>query len=319
MMREFLAHVRVALEEVRRNFRISNDERFQRSRLEASIIRQVHSIEKGLSIRAPRLGFGLSKLDQLFSDIAAYQALDTEDLECLKFARDAIEAYLDFHEKQGFESAELKEVGKRYEALKNNLPEDDTPFGGVKTLNFSDLDYDISNVEKLFTTRSSVRDFSGTPVDEKVIEKAILLAQCSPSACNRQGVRVYSIDARQYIKESGANMEGIGGFAEDADRFLLITAKRSAYTVTERNQHIVSASMFAAYLTLTLHAYHVAVCAVQRSLMPNPVWDKLQKTHNIPEDEQIVMMLAVGNFKESAVVPQSKRFSFNKIYRNLSK
>ena len=77
--------------------------------------------------------------------------------------------------------------------------------------------------------------------------------------------------------------------------------------------------MFAAYLTLTLHAYRVATCTVQRSLLPSPMWDKLQKIHNIPEDEQIVMMLAVGNFKDSAVVPISKRFSLNKIYRNLSK
>ncbi len=318
-MREYLAHIRVALNEVKRNFRIAKNEKFEQSRLEASIIRQVHSIEKGLSIRAPRIGFGLAKLEKLFSDITVYQALNTEDLECLKFARDAIKAYLDFHEKQNFHSVELEEVAKKYQMLKESLPDDAESFGGVKLLHFSDLDYNASEVEKLFLTRSSVRDFSREPVNEEVIKKAIFLAQRSPSACNRQGVRVYSIDARQYIKESGTNLEGIGGFADDTDRFLLITAKRSAYTVTERNQHIVSASMFAAYLTLALHAYHVAACAVQRSLMPNPMWDKLQRIHNIPEDEQIVMMLAIGNFKESAVVPESKRFSLDKIYRNLSK
>ena len=319
-MREFLAYTRVALKEVKRSFRFAKeDETFRQSRLEASIVRQVHSIEKGLSISAPRLGFGLAKLSKLFSDIEAYQALETDDLECLKFARDAVKAYLDFHEKKKFQSEKIEEVAKKYEALKASLKEDNESFGGVKVLNFSDLDYDVAEIEKLFLTRSSVRDFSGEPVDEEVIQKAILLAQRSPSACNRQGVRIYSIDARQYMKESGASLEGIGGFADAADRFLLITAKRSAYAINETNQHVVSASMFGAYLTLALHTYHVAACTVQRSLMPSPVWSNLQKIHNIPEDEQIVMMLAVGNFRESALVPESKRFSLNKIYRNLSK
>ena len=318
-MKAFLAHTRVALKEVKRNFWFTNDEKFESSRLEASIVRLVHSLEKGLSIRAPRLGFGMKKLNRLFSDIEAYQAINTDDLECLKFARDAIKAYLDFHKKQNYRSAELEEIVKKYETLKASLPEDDASFGGVKLLEFSDLDYDVSEVEKLFLTRSSVRDFSGVPVDEEVIRKAILLAQRSPSACNRQGVRVYSIDAKQYIKESGTRLEGIGGFADDADKFLLVAAKRSAYAVDEINQHIVSASMFGAYLTLALHAYHIAVCTVQHYLMPNAAWINLRKKHNIPEDEQIVMMLAVGNFKESTVVPESKRFSLNKIYRNLSK
>lgn len=316
-MRAFLAHVRVALKEVKNNFYVANDEKFLRSRLEASIIRQVHSIEKGLSISAPRLGFGLAKLSKLFSDIETYQELSTDDTECLRFARDAIRAYLDFHKEKNYSAPELEEIKKQYEALKESLTEDEDSFGGVKTLHFSDLNYDTSEIEKLFLTRSSVRDFSGEPVDEETIKKAVALAQRSPSACNRQGVRVYSIDARQYVKESGASLDGIGGFAEDADKFLLITAKRSAYTVDERNQHIVSASMFAAYLTLTLHAYHIAACTVQRSLMPNPMWDKLQKIHNIPEDEQIVMMLAIGKFKENAIVPESKRFSVEKIYRKL--
>ena len=50
-------------------------------------------------------------------------------------------------------------------------------------------------------------------------KKAIKLAQRSPSACNRQGVRVYGVDKSkaQIIIEQ---LEGIGGFANEIDKFI---------------------------------------------------------------------------------------------------
>ena len=39
--------------------------------------------------------------------------------------------------------------------------------------------------------------------------------------------------------------------------------------------------------------------------------------YNIPADEQLVNMIALGNYKEEMKVPMSKRFDLEKIYRNL--
>ena len=316
-MKRFLIQLYLAMKETKRNIFVAGDKQFSQSRVEANIIRNVHSIEKGLSIKNPRLGFGVAKIEKMCSLTEEYRKFETEDVTCLYFARDVLKAYLAYHKEKGFDGEALLFVQKEYEKLCENLEETDEIYGGVKTLCKDDLNFHTEDIETLFKTRCSVRDFTGEPVDEEVLKKAIALAQRTPSACNRQGVRVYSIDARQYIRDIGDSMEGIGGFAEEVDRFLIITGKRSAYGLGEKNQYIVSASMFAAYLTLTLHAYHIAACTVQRPLTQNEQWDVLKKKYAIPEDEQIIMLLAIGKMKEKTKVPVSKRFSVDKIYRKL--
>lgn len=48
------------------------------------------------------------------------------------------------------------------------------------------------------------------------------------------------------------HLTGIDGFAEKVDRFVLITGKTSTYRIDEINQYIISESIYAAYLSLTL-------------------------------------------------------------------
>ena len=106
-----------------------------------------------------------------------------------------------------------------------------------------------------------------------------------------------------------SGMEGIGGFAEAVDRFILITGKHSAYRSNETEQYIVSAAFYAAYLSLTLHLYGIGACVVQRSVVWTEKWGKWRKRFGIPADEQQVVMLAVGSLKESFRVPVSHRLS----------
>ena len=115
------------------------------------------------------------------------------------------------------------------------------------------------------------------------------------------------------------NLEGIGGFADSVDKFLLIAGVQSAYRPGEKNQFAVSAAMFAGYLSLALHAYGIGACAVQRSLFPDKKYDELRLRYNIGKDEQIVIMLGIGNMKDKVKVPVSYRWSLDKIYCNLDK
>jgi hypothetical protein len=115
----------------------------------------------------------------------------------------------------------------------------------------------------------------------------------------------------------GKALEGIGGFANDVDKFLLVTGKKSAYRGSEKNQFIVSASIFAAYLSLTLHAHKIANCIIQRPLSPSNGWDKICDKYNIPRDEQLVVLIGIGGYKETSTVPISKRYGLNEVYRRL--
>lgn len=316
MLKKLLVQHYVAFKETLRNLKIQKDARFNEARIEAEIIRFVHSIEKGLSLQDPRLGFGFKKIQCLFDYIELYLKLENSDDYCLRMARGALNAYLKFHEEHSFSNENIIQIKNRARELLGNL-EEDADYGGILTLNNEQITCSREHAKKLFETRHSVREFSGEPVSEEDIRSAIEMAQYCPSACNRQCARVYSISSEKYMHDMDTNLQGIGGFADDADKFLLVTAKMSAYEIDERNQFVVSASIFAGYLSLALHACGIASCAVQRSLALNEKWDKFREINGIPDDEQIVIMFAIGKYKSETKVPVSKRFSLSKIFRKL--
>lgn len=317
MIKKWLIPYYVSFLETKKNCDLPKKKELLAPGLEAEIIRHLHSIEKGLCLESPRLGFGAAKMGDLFNLINNYLALGDQDPHCLYMARDALQAYMDFHAANNFTNADVERVGEQLASLKAIIGEGDGNFGGFRTLDTDEFDFTTEQVENLFQTRHSVREFSGKPVTGEEIEKAIALAQMSPSACNRQCSRVYFVDKRKFMAEMNTDLQGIGGFADDACGFLLVTGRKSAYQPGERHQYIVSASMFAGYLSLALHTYGIAACTVQRSVSPNPLWDNFKKINDIPEDEQIVVMFAIGKYKKETKVPISKRFPVQKIYREL--
>lgn len=315
-MRKLIYTIRAFIKERNHNIDIQNNSKYAINRLEAEIVRNVHSIEKGLSIENPRLGFGIAKMNEMFSLVDEYVKL-TDNKEVLYFVVDAVDAYIRYHEAKDFDNKDVLNVKTKCQKLKENMDSHEGVSGGTIIYGRQDDSIDIDNVRLLFNTRHSIREFSEKKVPEETIIEAIKLAQRSPSACNRQAVRVYSIDGKDYLESMG-NLEGIGGFAQDVDKFLLITGVQSAYRPGEKNQFIVSASMFAGYLTLSLHALGVASCVVQRNLYADKLYNNFRKKYCIAEDEQLVVMIGIGMPKEETVVPVSKRLSVNKIYRNLS-
>lgn len=318
MIKELLMPYYISFLETKANCKLLKKKELQASALEAEIIRGLHGIEKGLCLENPRLGFGVAKIQELFELMDRYIALEQHDPFCLYMARDALQAYMDFHASKNFTNSDVEQIGQKLAGLKALLGEGDGSFGGARTLKKEEFCFSAEQVENLFQTRHSIREFSGEAVSREDIKKAIALAQMSPSACNRQCARAYFVEKQKFMDEMNTDLQGIGGFADDAYGFLLITGKKSAYRLGERNQYIVSASMFAAYLSLTLHAYGIAACTVQRSVSPNGQWDNFKKRNHIPDDEQIVVMLAIGTYKEETKVPVSKRFPVERVYSELN-
>ena len=230
----------------------------------------------------------------------------------------AVKAYLYFHKENNFSNENIENIEVQYEKLKSYVGDLDGLYGGYMKLYSADFDFSLSDVEKLFSSRHSVREFSGEPISDEAIFHAVEMAQFCPSACNRQCTRVYCVGRDKFLNDIGSDLNGIGGFADAADRFLLITAKQMAYGLGEKNRFIVSASIFAGYLALSLYANNIAACTVQRPLTKNLQWDAFKAANNIADDEQIVVMFAIGRYKESTKVPVSKRFPTEKILHFLN-
>lgn len=290
---------------------------FAEDRIAANIIRLTHSIEKGLSIENPRIGFGISKISSILDYSEQYLKLPDPNLTCIQIASDALFQYFDFHDRKDFKSKEYLNLKKRYSDILAQYTSDGSINGGVKLLSLSELDYDIETIKTFFYTRHSIRQFANIKLQVDDIRKAVILAQRAPSACNRQAVRVYLVPAKKYVEDTNSDLEGIGGFTDDVEYFLIITGKLSAYDEFEYKQFVVSAGVFAGYLTLALHAYKIGACVIQRSIRKNDKWDAFRIKNNISKDEQIVLMIGIGSMKEETLVPVSKRYDVDEIFKVL--
>ena len=162
-------------------------------------------------------------------------------------------------------------------------------------------------VEKLFFSRHSVRDFDNTDVSEEAIMQAVRWANRCPSACNRQPFHMYVVSA--------VDREKLGFENElSANGSVLVTGRISAYKTTEMNDWIVSATIFAAYLSLALHAQGIGSCVMRKDLVRETEYNKaMRRFCGIPQNEQIVLELAIGNYKEHFAVPVSNRMPAEEI------
>ena len=272
----------------------------------ADIIRNTHSIEKGLSIDNVRMGFGHKKQKYMMELICKLEKCDNSYYaEVIKMALASLNSYIIFHDKNGYNDDFIDTLRDFINCRSGLL---DSSFGGVIDIDSSSFNFNISDIEHFFNTRHSIRLFSKTPVDENLLLKAIELAQRAPSACNRQGVRVYVVDKSKadLLKNQ---LGGVGGFADDIDKFIIVTGKLSTYKLYESNQYIVSSSIYVGYLTLALHAYGLGSCVIQRPVIWNSNSQKLKKYYGIKDDEQIVCLLGVGNIEGHFSVPVSHRIN----------
>lgn len=289
---------------------ILSGKEFEADRLEGEIIRNAHSIEKGLSLENIKMGFGYAKMTNAFAQIERYKELcGNYDSEAIGMFADAVGAYLAFHKQSGYEDANIKQIETLYNKLVQDGVRTDGTYGGYQMIQRSEYsEEELAVLCNLFESRHSVREFAHTDIDTDKLNKAIELACHCPSACNRQCYRVHVLSRNHFDKMDGW-LEGIGGFAEDVNKFLIITGKLSAYRKSEEMQYVVSTSVFAAYLTLSLQAVGIGCCFVQRPFLPTAKWSKVAGQLKIPQDEQVVCVLGIGNLKDEYKVPVSHRLA----------
>ena len=285
-----------------------NDPGCAKDRLSTELIRNTHSIEKGLSLKDPRPGFGRQKLKNMMTYIPVLaQSNQSFHKQAVQMALDCMRSYTQL-QRTNNTADELTEEVERF-LLQYPSDHAGSTYGGTKTITKEELTFDQEEIERFFRTRHSVRDFSGEPVDPEIIRKAIALAQTAPSACNRQGYRCYVITGHGR-KEMQEWLHGVGGVQEaEGTAFILVTSKLSAYREGEAAQHPVSASIFAGYLALTLHLYGLGVCILQRSVSFSPQFHKLRSVFGAGADEHPVVVLCAGNLKEEFTVPVSHRMN----------
>jgi nitroreductase len=296
---------------------ILSNSAFILNRLRGEIIRNTHSIEKGLSLEHVKLGFGFIKIKDTTNYISKF--LDNggswDDIS-IKMFFSALKEYLAFHKKNGFSNKDIKWINQYYETNYHKVLYFDN-YGGiqvVKKLSFSDEERHL--VKRIFYTRHSAREFTKEPINEEHLKQAIEMAMHCPSACNRQCYRCYIVDKNNFTK-LGDWLSGSGGFASELDKVLVVTGNISVYRPEEMQQWLITGSIFASYLSLSLHVFDIGCCFMQRYVIPQKGNSSIMNRLGIPLDEQIICCLGIGNLKDEYKAPISHRFDYTDIVKKI--
>lgn len=272
---------------------------------EAKLTFQYHQIEKGLSLKKPRVGFGIKRVEELIISLTEYlnkYGLDKTSTVCLN----CLNEYKDFQLNNSFSNpkifAEIDNLILKYTPLP--LKE-----GGTKLVTKEEILNSSAkvNFEDFSKSRHSIRNFAEGEVDVKLIKKAVKNAQKTPSVCNRQSWKVHLYQEKDDIANVLKYQNGNRGFNEEINKLLLVTADLSSFfSAGERNQAYTDAGMFSMSLVYALHSLGLGTCCLNCSI--NLKTDEiLRKEAKINPSEAIVMMIAVGNLPEDLNVAFSSR------------
>ena len=288
----------------------ARDELVTREQFRSLLTRGYHSIEKGLALRDTRVGFGLPGVQYLIKNIHLYIRKFGAD-DTARTAIGTLRAYCEFNKDRGQESSEVLEALEELEATT----------GGGKACPAGVLHVERQNIWRasqkdlsaFFESRHSVRDFADQEVDLELIEKAVRMAQKTPSVCNRQSSRVYLYTSREDCRRVLACQNGNRGFGEQVNKVIVVASNVEQFgSIGERNQCWIDGGMFAMSLVYALHSLSLGTCCLNWNVEV-PADRKLRKVGRIPDSEAIIMLIAVGHLPETFKVATSARKQLREI------
>lgn len=173
------------------------------------------------------------------------------------------------------------------------------------------------NLEQLFLTRQSTREYSDKPVTDYELERICRLATLAPSAINGQPYRLYAINGKK-AKEFACNVQvnGANQWTDTAAAFIVIE-QTAPYTV-DRGTRVVSNEPFiandvgilAAYITLAAEDAGVQSCIVG---LRNE--KAIAKFLNLSDETRFPLVIALGHKVDGYSVREKQRHDFNEVYK----
>ncbi|VVO71298.1 hypothetical protein PS862_01351 [Pseudomonas fluorescens] len=291
---DFFHHLHYSFSE--RNPNIDKD------RLKFYLFKHHHIIEKGLALPKPNFFFGQPKILDLMEKSELYASKYGHD-EILDSIKKTLVEYITFHETNNAKLPQKFELKLRdFSANFNNAV-----VGGLRQVVKAEMEnLNLEAFSHFVRCRYSVRDFSSDPVSDDLVFSAIEAAVYAPSVCNRQSWLAHYYSDKKTIQNILRYQNGNAGFTESIDKLLIITGDTRAFTQNESNQLFIDGGLFSMNLILALHSAGLGSCALNTSYSYLKEY-RAKKAAQIPSNERLIMMLAVGHMKSTLKVAASPR------------
>lgn len=276
--------------------------------IESRMMYFTHQIEKGLSHRNFRYGFGKRPLQYLAKTIHAYCQLNPEYADSMPYtsALAALGEYLRRHEGHG---ESLAYVHSLFPAglLERAESTSGSEGGSLQFDSSSKRHNQTRTYRELAEERHSIREFSDETVTYEQLKPALEMAMRTPSVCNRQPTRVRVILDNNTISKALAIQGGFRGYPTPPALILLTSDNRVFMAPQEHNEGYTDGGLFGMSLLLALEEQGIAACPLNTMLRNGPE-HATRRLLSIPDNENLVMYIAVGHFPSECTTCVSHRF-----------
>lgn len=276
---------------------------------DAYVTLNYHALEKGMSLRQPRPSFGRRRATWLIRLLRSSNARHGWT-HASSVAWKVLQSYRDTHQAGG-QNEELDRF------LDDTSPQTilrNEHCGGTRTLSREEVHADcLVDLDQFFYSRSSVRNFADEPVPVETIESAVRMALKTPSVCNRQPWRVRLLTSKRDINRALSLQRGNAGFGSLVNKLAVVSCDLRAFVTSgERNQAWVDGGMFSMSLVYALHSQGVGTCCLNWSV--DPTRDaRFRKQNRIPDNEAVVMLVAIGSLPQTFRVACSERLPLSDV------
>jgi nitroreductase len=279
----------------------------------ALLRRNVHRLEKGLSMRPRRPVFAIEYIGETVEAFEKRLRFASEAPEEIAWAR----AVLDEYFSGAGSDPRIARWSERYRACA------EAEVGPSKPGRLAPYQRDLSRppavayeqLLELAVRRRSVRWFLPEPVPRELLEKAMKVALLSPSACNRQPFVFRCFDSAEWRGRVAQVPMGTSGYAHNIPAVIVVVGQMRNF-FDERDRHLI-------YIDSALAAMSFAFAAETLGLSTCLInWPDLEsKEHEmagligLEADERPIMLIAVGYPDPEASVPASVKRTPSELLR----
>lgn len=273
-------------------------------KMQYTLSRETHTIEKGMSMRNPRKGFGQQKVTNLIKRLGIYcDRYLVQDKNFLEYPLSTIKNYIDYTHNTG---VDIPQIESSFNTLLSKAGFDmiSGKAGVMIETKENILSKCNKDFESLLYSRHSIRYFSEEPVSDEIITRALELAQRTPSACNRQGWLTHIYRAPQsveLIKWQG----GSRGFEDEIKCAILVTANLKAFLNHEVHQAYIDGGLYAMNLINALHSLGLGTIPLSCGFKYNQL--KRITNFGIQNYEVPIIIIGIGNLTDCFKIAISER------------
>ena len=276
--------------------------------------RNVHRLEKGLTMRPPRSQFAVDYIEETVSAFRGCVTLGLVELgsDEFKWAYSVLSSYF-----EATGTSNHPSIAVSRETFCELVADLDTghPDTGPHQANTPVPCVKIDDLEALAAGRRSVRWFTSAPVPRELVDRAVMIAAESPTACNRQPYRFEIFDDPVSTAKVAAVPMGTDGYSNQISGLIVIIGNLAAF-FDRRDRHLIyiDGSLAALGLVYGLEAQGVNSCCINWPDLPDREAE-MRKLLKMKPHERVVMLVAYGYADPDSLVPYSAKRMIDDIRR----